>query len=298
MEEAIEIFLSYDPGDEQLRDELLEHLAPLEQEKGISVWHKGAISAGTDWQQAIDKHLNAAPLILLLISPKYFASEVLYSLEMQRAVERHDNSEARVIPIILRPTDWQNAPFGKLQPLPPDGKAVTTWPDRDTAWLAVAQSIREVVAELRSQARKLESFTARLPEVPESPIVIAKRVITFLEDRRILYVPYIMEDADFCVASAERMRQFFTEQLSPLSVPDELKNTMREMRSACRKFMQEVVILPGDSRPSTLVLVEALKELRATLGQLVARLAEQYHINDIDKGLASMLSTHHKNETK
>lgn len=291
MDEPIEVFLSYAPDDKLLRDELLKQLVPLKREKGISIWHKGEISAGTDWHQAIDRHLNAAPLILLLISPDFLASENLYSLEMQRAVERHNAGEARVIPVILRPTDWQNAPFSKLQPLPPDGEAVTTWPDRDAAWLAVAQGIRKVVEELRSQAKVLESLIARLPEIPESAGVIAKRVITFLEDQRILYVPYIMEDAAFCVVSAERMRRFLTEQLSILSLPDDLKNNIREMRSACRKFMQEVVILPGGSEPSTLVLVEALKKLRATFVQQIEILAARYYITGIDKDLASMLST-------
>jgi hypothetical protein len=36
---------------------------------------------------------------------------------MQRAMARHEAKEARVIPVILRPVDWQDAPFGKLQAL-------------------------------------------------------------------------------------------------------------------------------------------------------------------------------------
>lgn len=141
MEEPTKIFLSFAPGDELLRDELLKHLAPLERKKLIHIWHEGKISAGTDWQQEIDQHLNAAPLILLLISPDFFASEALYNLEMQQAMARHDASEARVIPIILRPTDWKNAPLSKLQPLPPGGEPVTNWTSQDAALLAVAQGV-------------------------------------------------------------------------------------------------------------------------------------------------------------
>lgn len=306
MEETIEVFLSYDPRDKALRDELLKQLAPLEREKLISIWHDGEISAGTDWQRAIDRHLNAAPLILLLISPDFFASEDRYSREMQRAVERHDASEARVIPIILRPTDWHNTPFSKLQPLPPGDKPVTSWSDRDAALLAVAQGIRKAVEELRFQAKELESLAARLPEVPESAVVIAKRVITFLEDRRVLYDPYNVQVAEFCVASVDKMRQFLTEQLFTSSLPDDLKNNMRAMRSACRKFMQKVVIPPTGSRPEygfydpqyTPVLTEALGELRATFGRHVEILVAQYHITDIDEGLASTLPTHHENESE
>ena len=42
---------------------------------------------------------------------------------MKRALERHAAGEALVIPVILRPVDWQATEFGKLQALPRDGKA-------------------------------------------------------------------------------------------------------------------------------------------------------------------------------
>lgn len=149
MEESIDVFLSYAHRDKALLDRLLEQLALLKRQKLIGIWHDSEISAGTDWQQAITLHLNTAHLILLLISPAFIASEYCYSQEMTRAVERHDAGEARVIPIILRPVDWHDAPFGKLQPLPPDGKPVTNWSNRDAAFLAIAQGIRSSVEELR-----------------------------------------------------------------------------------------------------------------------------------------------------
>src|SRR6266852_4167726 len=131
MEESIDVFLSYAHRDKALLDRLLEQLALLKRQKLIGIWHDSEISAGTDWQQAITLHLNTAQLILLLISPAFMASEYCYSQEMTRAVERHD------------------APFGKLQALPPDGKPVTSWSNRDAAFLAIAQGIRASVEELR-----------------------------------------------------------------------------------------------------------------------------------------------------
>ena len=72
---------------------------------------------------------------------------------MQRSMERHGKGEAVVIPIILRPTDWQNTPFSKLQFLPKDGEPVTQWRDRDAAWLNVEIGIKQVV-ESRSSSRR------------------------------------------------------------------------------------------------------------------------------------------------
>ncbi|WGG48908.1 hypothetical protein [Rugamonas sp. DEMB1] len=71
---------------------------------------------------------------------------------MKRALERHDDGTARVIPVILEPCDWHTAPFGKLLAVPKDGKAVTTWPNQAEAWTDVARQIRKAIEDLgRSQ---------------------------------------------------------------------------------------------------------------------------------------------------
>jgi hypothetical protein len=128
----VEVFFSYAHEDELLRD-----------------WHDRQISAGTEWAGQIDSHLNTARIILLLVSPDFIASDYCYDVEMQRALARHEAGEARVIPVILRPTDWHSASFSKLQALPKDGKSITEWRNRDKAFLDVAQGIRRAASELR-----------------------------------------------------------------------------------------------------------------------------------------------------
>jgi len=67
---------------------------------------------------------------------------------MERALERHQTGEARVVPIIMRSRLWQDAPFAKLQALPKDAKAVQAWADRDEALTDVVDGIRKVAEEL------------------------------------------------------------------------------------------------------------------------------------------------------
>ena len=69
-------------------------------------------------------------------------------MEMKRAMEHHENREARVIPIILKPCDWHSAPFGKLQALPTDGAPVTEAKNRDRAWTVIAKGIRAALTEM------------------------------------------------------------------------------------------------------------------------------------------------------
>jgi hypothetical protein len=147
--EAVELFYSYSHKDERLRERLQTHLSLLKRQGILAEWHDRKIAAGSEWAGQIDEHLNTARVILLLISPDFLASDYCYDLEMTRALERHDAGEARVIPIILRPVDWQGAPFARLQALPKDARPVTQWPSQDAAFTNVAAGIRAVVETLR-----------------------------------------------------------------------------------------------------------------------------------------------------
>ncbi len=149
---AIEIFFSYAHEDERLRNELAKQLSLLKREGLITEWYDRQISPGREWASEINTHLNTAQIILLLVSADFMASNYCYGIEMKRALERHETGEARVIPVILRPVDWKNAAFGKLQALPEDGKPVTTLVNLDQAFLDIAKGIRTVVQELKANS--------------------------------------------------------------------------------------------------------------------------------------------------
>ena len=70
---------------------------------------------------------------------------------MQKALEMHEQGKACVLPILLRPVDWQDAPFAKLQLLPTGAKPITRWPDPEEALEDVAKQIRAVVNTLRTK---------------------------------------------------------------------------------------------------------------------------------------------------
>lgn len=156
VEEGITLFYSYAREDERLRKKLEMHLALLQQQGLIAAWHDRKISAGTEWAHEINTHLDAARIILLLISSSFLASNYCYSSEMARALQRHQAGTARVIPIILRPVDWESAPFSTLQVLPTDGRPITGrgWRNTDEAFADVAQSLRKAVEEIQSQDDK------------------------------------------------------------------------------------------------------------------------------------------------
>ncbi|MDB9529068.1 TIR domain-containing protein [Oscillatoria sp. CS-180] len=145
---SVEVFFSYSHKDEDLRDELEKHLKLLQRQGKIDAWYDRDIEAGAERLPEIQQHLNQADIILLLVSADFLASDYCYDVEVKRAMERHEAREARVIPVILRPVDWQDAPFGQLKPLPTDGQPIAKWANQDEALLNVAQGIKHTLQEV------------------------------------------------------------------------------------------------------------------------------------------------------
>src|SRR5713226_3133531 len=120
----VRMFFSYSHKDEGSKEQLEIHLAILQRKGLINTWSDRKILAGQNWESIIETQLDHADIVLFLISADFVASDYCYGKEMLRALERHERNEAKVIPIILRPVDWSDAPFSRLQALPKDGKPV------------------------------------------------------------------------------------------------------------------------------------------------------------------------------
>lgn len=138
----IKVFYSYSHKDEWYREQLGAHLSPLRRIKLIEDWHDRKIRAGQDWAKEIARELDAAGLVLLLVSADFINSEYCFGLEMTRANERRAAGEAIVIPIIIRDCFWTVVPeIATPQVTPKDGEAVDSWPKIDEAFRCVAEAI-------------------------------------------------------------------------------------------------------------------------------------------------------------
>lgn len=143
-EKQANIFISYSHRDKEFADSLESHLSLLRRENVINTWHDQSISAGASWSHAIDTHLKASNIIILLVSADFLASDYCYGFEMKQALAMHDAGEAVVIPIIVRSCDWRSAPFSKLQSLPRDAKPISLHPDQDEVFVEIAHELRRI----------------------------------------------------------------------------------------------------------------------------------------------------------
>jgi len=124
----------------------------------------------------------------------------------------------------------------------------------------------------------------------------ARRVVAFLEDRRVLYAPDEMEVPSHCVHSVMEIRRVLTTEIGKLDSGSEFAASLRAMRAACRKFLERVGV---DGREATLYANQhghwaswtfygALGEMRGTFGVHLARIATQFKL-DVEDKLAIIL---------
>ena len=191
----IRIFVSYSHKDKKLREELDAHLALLRNSGAVKSWYDGVILPGDEWDPAIMDEINRAHVILLLISANFLSSKFCYGREMKRAIERHDAGEARVVPIMLRPCDWEDADFAKLKGLPEDMRPVTTWSIQDEAWTDIAKGIRTVVTFEQTKLTKISDGTETAVEtLSEGTTMLLRQCGTqTISGRRAFWVEAVAE---------------------------------------------------------------------------------------------------------
>jgi len=139
------VFFSYSKKDSQYLAELLVHLSGLKRSGKVEPWHDRDVKPGEEWDVAIRRELSAADIIVLFISPDFLATDYIWEVEITEAMQRHERGEARVIPVFVRPCDWADMPFGKLNGLPSKAKPITEYDNRDKAWLEVVEGIKKVI---------------------------------------------------------------------------------------------------------------------------------------------------------
>ncbi len=119
---------------------------------------------------------------------------------------------------------------------------------------------------------------------------VAQEAVSFLEDRRVLFVPHEAELPHHCVESVEGIRVKLTELIGRLTGASILQTALRHMRAACREFLSRVVqderyVINGfePGHYASWVFLPALGELRARIGVQIAIVSTAYGIDVEDQ---------------
>lgn len=125
----------------------------------------------------------------------------------------------------------------------------------------------------------------------EGDYVVARDLIDFLENRRVLYEESAYEETRPCIDSVADIRRWLTEAAHRLDPDSPLGPPLEAMRASCRSFVEYV----GEPRPGLgayelrmAMLQRHLGEMRGVFGILVGEMAVAFNL-DIGSNIASML---------
>ncbi len=138
---------------------------------------------------------------------------------------------------------------------------------------------------------------------PTVDVAVARKVVAFVETRRVLFSTYTNEVPQECVASVLEIRSFLSDVIGDGGVAEELLEPIRLMRRYCVRFLERVGA-SEDARDSDGAgrhlfredrwrmhdywFGEALGELRSGVGLQVAIIAASFGL-DVEDDLARTL---------
>jgi hypothetical protein len=143
---GVNVFISYSHKDELIKEELENHFSGLRRNGLINDWNDRMIQAGDLWEAEIKEKLNNAEIVIFLVSSDFMASNYIHNVEIKNAMERHNSSLIKIIPVIARPCDFASLPISNIQALPKNAKAITLWENKDEAYLDVVNQFKKLLA--------------------------------------------------------------------------------------------------------------------------------------------------------
>lgn len=145
-------FISYSHHDAEFLTSLHQHLAALRRQKLLEAWTDREIDAGGVLDDEIATAMGKADLFLLLVSSSFINSDYCYEKEFQKALEKQKSGKALIVPIIVRPCDWEIPELRQFKALPKDGRAIHSkhWHSADEAFEDVVKGLR-ILLEKRSK---------------------------------------------------------------------------------------------------------------------------------------------------
>ncbi len=155
----LKTFIIYARADAEYKDQLLAHLHLFVENALIEKWVDSDLLPGEDWKKTIERELEAAHLVLMLVSADALRSEFIQKKELKTALEKKRAGNARVVPILVRDCMWKlHAGLSEIQLLPKDEngriRGVSGWLSRDSAWTSVCDELYTLILEIRSVLEK------------------------------------------------------------------------------------------------------------------------------------------------
>jgi hypothetical protein len=206
--QRISAFISYSHLDKEFLTALHEHSAALRRQNLLEAWTDREIDAGGVLDDEIADAMNDANLFLLLVSSSFINSDYCYEKEFKKALEKYKLGKALIVPIIVRPCDWEIPELRQFKALPEDGKAV-----HSKHWHSMDEAFANIVSGLRSMLEKRRKKAERIQAAEHLPARESEKEVTRGAKFEKPVLPFAKEILDLILAHPNEEEQGLTEIL-------------------------------------------------------------------------------------
>ncbi len=157
----MKLFYSYCHKDSNFK-ETMESTLKLLEDDGLQQWSDGCLLPGQHIDDTIKRNMEESDIFTFLISRNFLASEECKK-EWSYAKQLSQDGKARIIPVIIRQCSWRD--FDDMKDflvLPQDGKPVTQFNDRDTAWQQIYEGIKGVINDIRMNLTPKKEYISEI----------------------------------------------------------------------------------------------------------------------------------------
>ena len=162
---SVNLFYSYSHDDKQHRDRMQKALALLKKQGMLNDWYDGHITSGRSISNEIRNNLEAANLVVFLLSPSFISSEsCMQEWKIAEQIARTNPTLVR-IPVILSKCAWKDIDGASdLKAIPGNASPIQESLDEGKAWQEVYESIKAVVLEIRQTFRVNKEFREEMED--------------------------------------------------------------------------------------------------------------------------------------
>ena len=160
----IKLFISYAHADEKQKNRFVQLLNELTINGLLEEWSDQKLTPGLKWDKEIKRKLEESQIVLFLITKSFFKSDYINDVEIKNTIDRYNQNEVLIVPIILEECDFKCSTLREYEALPQNAQPISTWNSEIDAWLNVIAGLKRSIDYLKQDKKGLIEKVLELKE--------------------------------------------------------------------------------------------------------------------------------------
>lgn len=139
------IFISYAIEDLIFKNELVKHLSTLSRKKAIKILDVDSIKPGENVESQTMHLIQNSEIIIFMISSDFMNNESIMNIEVPFAFHLLNKKGVQIIPILIRPCNFDDTQFKSINFLPSKTKALNQYTNQDEAWEYIIREFKKII---------------------------------------------------------------------------------------------------------------------------------------------------------